>query len=142
MSTYEPNSAVVVLYDSKEYKAIDKKLNGTISSVCNLKKLDSKDTGEVVLSFPPKINIDAIVVIKTDAMTTNDWRNFGGSLTKQWKSRVNNLYFEINNDFNESIYEGAQLALYKFDKYKSKKDTETLAIHIDAVTEVSLHKSV
>ena len=36
MSTYEPNSAVVVLYDSKEYKAIDKKLNGTISSVCNL----------------------------------------------------------------------------------------------------------
>ena len=37
MSTYEPNSAVVVLYDSKEYKAIDKKLNGTISSVCNLK---------------------------------------------------------------------------------------------------------
>ena len=142
MSTYEKNSAVVVLYGSKEFKALDKKSNGTLSSVCTLKKLDTKDTGEVVLSFPSKINLDAIIVAKIDAMTGNDWRNFGGKLAKQWKGRVDNLYFEINNDFNESIYEGAQLALYTFDKYKSKKDTETLTIHIDAVTEVSIHQSV
>ncbi len=142
MSTYEKNSAVVVLYGSKEFKALDKKSNGTLSSVCTLKKLDTKDTGEVVLSFPSKINLDAIIVAKTDAMTSNDWRNFGGKLAKQWKDRVDNLYFEINNDFNESIYEGAQLALYTFDKYKSNKDTETLTIHIEAVTEVSIHQSV
>ena len=142
MSSYEPNSAIVVLYDSKEYKALDKKSGGAVSSVCGLKSLATKDTEEVTISFPSKINVDSITVIKTDAVTGNDWRNFGGKLAKQWKSRVDNLYFEINNDFNESIYEGAQLALYTFDKYKSKKDTETLTIHIDAVTEVSIHKSV
>ena len=142
MSSYEPNSAIVVLYDSKEYKALDKKSGGAVSSVCGLKSLATKDTGEVTISFPSKINVDSITVIKTDAVTGNDWRNFGGKLAKQWKSRVDNLYFEINNDFNESIYEGAQLALYTFDKYKSKKDTETLTIHIDAVTEVSIHQSV
>jgi len=142
MSSYEPNSAIVVLYDSKEYKALDKKSGGAVSSVCGLKSLATKDTGEVTISFPSKINVDSITVIKTDAMTGNDWRNFGGKLAKQWKGRVDNLYFEINNDFNESIYEGAQLALYTFDKYKSKKDTETLTIHIDAVTEVSIHQSV
>ncbi len=142
MSSYEPNSAIVVLYDSKEYKALDKKSGGVVSSVCGLKSLATKDTGEVVISFPSKINVDAIIVVKTDTVTGNDWRNFGGKLVKQWKSRVDNLYFEINNDFNESIYEGAHLALYTFDKYKSKKDTETLTVHIDAVPEVSIHKSV
>jgi leucyl aminopeptidase len=142
MSSYEPNSAIVVLYDSKEYKALDKKSGGALSSVCGLKSLATKDTGEVTISFPSKINVDSITVIKTDASTGNDWRNFGGKLAKQWKGRVDNLHFEINNDFNESIYEGAQLALYTFDKYKSKKDTETLTIHIDAVTEVSIHQSV
>jgi len=45
MSSYEPNSAIVVLYDSKEYKALDKKSGGMVSSVCGLKSLETKDTG-------------------------------------------------------------------------------------------------
>lgn len=85
MSSYEPNSAIVVLYDSKEYKALDKKSGGVVSSVCGLKSLATKDTGEVVISFPSKINVDAIIVVKTDTVTGNDWRNFGGKLVKQWK---------------------------------------------------------
>jgi|TARA_R110001606_G_scaffold347072_1_gene496358 leucyl aminopeptidase len=142
MSSYEPKSAVVVLYDSKEYKSLDKKTGGLLSSICGLKNIDSKDNGEVTITFPSKINVDAITVIKTDAVTTNDWRNFGGKIAKQNKGNVANLYFDINNDYNESIYEGAMLTLYNFEKYKSKKDTDPLNIHIDAVEEVSLHTSI
>jgi leucyl aminopeptidase len=142
MSSYEPNSAIVVLYDSKEYKALDKKSGGMVSSVCGLKSLETKDTGEVTISFPSKINIDSITVIKTNANTPNEWRNFGGKLAKQYKGNVDNLYFEINNDFNESIFEGSQLALYNFEKYKSKKDNDALIVHIDAVREISIHNSI
>jgi leucyl aminopeptidase len=142
MSSYEPNSAIVVLYDSKEYKALDKKSGGSVSSVCGLKSLATKDTGEVTISFPSKINVDSITVIKTNAQTPNEWRNFGGKLATQYKGNVDNLYFEINNDFNESIFEGSQLALYNFEKYKSKKDDNKLTVHIDAVREVSIHNSI
>ena len=62
MSSYEPNSAIVVLYDSKEYKALDKKSGGAVSSVCGLKSLATKDTGEVTISFPSKINVDYLQI--------------------------------------------------------------------------------
>ena len=43
MSSYEPNTAIVVLYDSKEYKALDKKSGGQLSSICGLKGCADKD---------------------------------------------------------------------------------------------------
>ena len=52
MSSYEPNSAVVVLYESKEYKILDKKTSGLLSSICGLKSIDNKDNGEVTITFP------------------------------------------------------------------------------------------
>lgn len=142
MSTYETNSAIVVLYDSKEYKSIDKKTSGQLSSVCGLKGFKDKANAEVTISFPSKVNVDSIVVVKTDITTEQEWRSFGGKYAKMFNGKVDNLYFEIDGA-NESIYEGANLALYSFDKYKTKStDKKTLRVVIDALEDVSIHNSV
>lgn len=142
MSSYEPSTAIVVLYDSKEYKALDKKTGGQLSSVCKLKKFDDVENAEVAVSFPSKVNVDSITVVKTDASTAQQWREFGGKYAKAHKGRVDSLVFEIDGS-NEAIYEGAMLALYTFNKYKTtKKDDKSLTVKIDALTESSIHKSV
>ena len=142
MSTYETNSAIVVLYDSKEYKTIDKKTSGQLSSVCGLKGFKDKANTEVTISFPSKINVDSIVVVKTDITTEQEWRSFGGKYAKMFNGNVDNIYFEIDGA-NEAIYEGANLALYNFDKYKTKiSEKKPLRVVIDALEEESIHESV
>jgi leucyl aminopeptidase len=141
--SYETNSAIVVLYDSKEFKALDKKTSGQLSSVAKMKKFDENETAEVTISFPSKVNVDSITVVKTNATSDQDWRDFGGKYAKAYKGKADNLYFDIDGSHNESIYEGAMLALYTFNKYKTvKKDDANLAVHIDAVEEHSIHESV
>lgn len=140
--TFELNSAVVVLYDTKEFKSLDKKTSGQLSSVCDYKEFKDKDTAEAVVSFPSKLNVDAIVVVKTDAETEQDWRDFGGSWVKKYSGSVRNIYFQINNDFNDCIYEGAMLATYRFSKYKSNSKDEELNVHIDCDKDSSIHDSV
>lgn len=139
--SYDASTGIVVLYDTKELKALDKKTGGQLSSICKLKKFDENDTAEVVVSYPSKINVDSITVVKTDASTSQQWREFGGKYAKLHKGRVENLVFDIDGS-NEAIYEGAMLALYTFDKYKSKKDDTVLNIQIDAVVDASIHESV
>lgn len=141
MSSYKPNTAIVVLYDTKEYTALDKKTAGQLSSVCGLKGFADADATDVLVSFPAKINVDSITVVKSTATTPQQWRNFGGKYAKAHKGKVDNLVFDIDGS-NESIYEGAMLALYDFDKYKSTKNDKPLSIEIDAVVDASIHKSV
>lgn len=132
--SYNVGTGIVVLYDSKEYKSLDKKTGGQLSSVCKLKKFDDEDKVQVVLSYPSKVNVDSITVVKTTASTSQEWREFGGSQAKAHKGKVDNLVFDIDGE-NEAIYEGAMLALYSFNKYKTvKKDDKPLNIEIDAVT--------
>ena len=47
--SYNVGTGIVVLYDSKEYKSLDKKTGGQLSSVCKLKKFDDEDKAQVVL---------------------------------------------------------------------------------------------
>ena len=139
--SYDANTSIVVLYNTKEFKSLDKKAGGQLSSVCKLKKFDETDKVEVTISFPSKVNVDSITVVKTDASTAQQWRDFGGKYAKAHKGRVDNLVFDIDGN-NEDIYEGAMLVLYSFDKYKSKKDDKVLNVQIDAVVDASIHESV
>ena len=113
--SYDVSTGIVVLYDTKEFKSLDKKSGGQLSSVCKLKKFDDEENAQVVISYPSKINVDSITVVKTTASSAQDWREFGGKQAKAHKGKVDNLVFDIDGD-NESIYEGAMLALYSFNK--------------------------
>ncbi|MDA9373998.1 leucyl aminopeptidase [bacterium] len=142
MSSYLPKSAVVVLHNTKEFKALDKKTAGQLSSVCTLNGFAEATTAEVTVSYPSKLNVDSVTVVKTDADSNQDWRNFGGRYAKMHKGKVENLYFDIEGT-NEGIYEGAMLALYTFDKYKTVKRNNTpLNIMIDVIQDASIHNSV
>jgi leucyl aminopeptidase len=140
--SYDTSTGIVVLYDTKEFKSLDKKTSGQLSSVCKLKKFDDNDNASATISFPSKVNVDSITVVKTSASTSQQWREFGGAQAKAHKGKVDNLVFDIDGN-NEEIYEGAMLALYSFNKYKTvKKDDKPLNIQIDAVVDVSIHESV
>ena len=139
---YDTSTGIVVLYDTKEYKSLDKKSGSQLSTACKMKKFDDNNDTSVTISYPSKINVDSITVVKTSATTAQEWREFGGTQAKAHKGNVDNLVFDIDGD-NEQIYEGAMLGLYSFDKYKTvNKDTKTLNVQIDAVVDVSIHDSI
>lgn len=122
MSKYESNSAVVVLHGSKQFKDLDKELKGQLVVAC--KDIAEKDTGEVEVTYTEVAKY--ITVVKTDAESAQDWRDFGGRYYKKYIGKVDNLYFEMkNNDVNE----GAELASYSFIKYKTGEDEPAMDVH-------------
>jgi len=141
--SYESKSAIILLYGSSEFKTLDKKLNGQLDTMCSANSIDSKDTLEVEMTYPSKVNTQAICVIKTDkgATSDNDWRNVGGKYYNKYKEQVEHVYFD--DEMPKEVYDGAMLAKYSFSKYKTK-DTPTYAtIHVDDVDTIeTLHESV
>ena len=127
--SYESKSAIIILYGSSEYKTLDKKLNGQLDTMCQSNGIDSKDTLETEMTYPSKVNTQAICVIKTDKDSDNDWRNIGGKYYSRYKEQVEHVYFD--DEMPKEVYDGAMMAKYSFSKYKTK-DTPTYAsIHVD-----------
>lgn len=115
--------ATVVIYDSKEYKKLDKALNGALSRVSKIEELDTKENAIVDVNYTSD-NFPYVTLVKTNAKTDQEWREFGGKMFTKHKDKEE-IVFDVYTDHNESIYEGAKLASYKFSKYKSDaKDTE------------------
>ena len=139
--SYESKSAIIILYGSSEYKTLDKKLNGQLDTMCQSNGIDSKDTLETEMTYPSKVNTQAICVIKTDKDSDNDWRNVGGKYYNRYKEQVDHVYFD--DEMPKEVYDGAMMAKYSFSKYKTK-DTPTYAtIHVDdSDTIETLYESV
>ena len=139
--SYESKSAIIILYGSSEYKTLDKKLNGQLDIMCQSNGIDSKDTLETEMTYPSKVNTQAICVIKTDKDSDNDWRNVGGKYYNRYKEQVEHVYFD--DEMPKEVYDGAMMARYSFSKYKTK-DTPTYAtIHVDdSDTIETLYESV
>ena len=139
--SYESKSAIIILYGSSEYKTLDKKLNGQLDTMCQSNGIDSKDTLETEMTYPSKVNTQAICVIKTDKDSDNDWRNIGGKYYSRYKEQVEHVYFD--DEMPKEVYDGAMMAKYTFSKYKTK-DTPTYAsIHVDDTDTIAqMHESV
>ena len=139
--SYESKSAIILLYGSSEFKTLDKKLNGQLDTMCAANSIDSKETLEVEMTYPSKVNTQAICVIKTDKNSDNDWRNVGGKYYNRYKEKVEHVYFD--DEMPKEAYDGAMMARYSFSKYKTK-DTPTYAsIHIDDIDTVeTLYESI
>ena len=116
--SYESKSAIIILYGSSEYKTLDKKLNGQLDTMCQANSIDSKDTLETEMTYPSKVNTQAICVIKTDKDSDNDWRNIGGKYYNRYKEQVEHVYFD--DEMPKEVYDGAMMARYSFSKYKTK----------------------
>ena len=139
--TYESNSAIILLYGSPEFKTLDKKLNGQLDSMCIANSIDTKDTIDVEMTYPSKVNTRAICVIKTDKDSDNDWRNIGGKYYSKYKEQVDHIYYD--DDMPKEVYDGAMLARYSFSKYKTKDAPSTADIHVEEIESGEhLHESI
>ena len=139
--SYESKSAIIILYGSSEYKTLDKKLNGQLDTMCQSNSIDSKDNLETEMTYPSKVNTQAICVVKTDKQSNNDWRDIGGKYYSRYKEQVEHVYFD--DEMPKEVYDGAMMARYSFSKYKTK-DTPTYAsIHVDDTDTIAqIHESV
>ena len=139
--TYESNSAIILLYGSPEFKTLDKKLNGQLDSMCIANSIDTKDTIDVEMTYPSKVNTRAICVIKTDKDSDNDWRNIGGKYYSKYKEQVDHIYYD--SDMPKEVYDGAMLARYSFSKYKTKDAPSIANIHVEEIESGEhLHESI
>ena len=93
------------------------------------------------MTYPSKVNTQAICVIKTDKESNNDWRGLGGKYYSRYKEQVEHVYFD--DEMPKEVYDGAMMARYSFSKYKTK-DTPTYAsIHVDDTDTIAqIHESV
>jgi leucyl aminopeptidase len=126
------SSAHITIYGSNAYKTLDKKLSGQLAKAVKSSGLIDKDSGEVEVSYPGKADIDFVTVVKikdTKAMSSQDWRDFGGKHYSRYMTKVSDVYFDIG--INEDVYDGACLAGYTFDRYKSKKRDAVAELHVE-----------
>lgn len=132
--------AAVVHYDSLD--SIDTFFNKTtaakIRSVAQMHELDEKD-GEFELSYE-SVSYDYITVVKSSLKTPQDHRAFGAKYFKKYAGRVDEVVFV---GASNAVYEGAHLANYKFNKYKSTDDSKnTVVSEPEDANYRSLHHSV
>ena len=138
---YEAKSAIIVLYESTEFKVLDKKLNGQLGIMCVSNNIDTEDNIDLEMTYPSKVNTRAICVIKTNKESDNDWRKIGGKYYNKYKEQVDHVYYD--DDMPKEVYDGAMLAKYKFSKYKTKDTDKSAKIHVDDIgTTEMLHESV
>ena len=103
----------ILLHNSKEYKALDKKLNGILSK--STEDLKEKDSTEVT-------QLSALIRIeKRKIISANDARKFGGEMYSEYRRSHDVIHFDVSTKFNDNINEGAELASYEFGKYKTTK---------------------
>ena len=138
---YEAKSAIIVLYDSAEFKVLDKKLNGQLGIMCVSNSIDTEENIDLEMTYPSKVNTRAICVVKTDKESDNDWKNIGGKYYNKYKEKVDHIYYD--DEMPKEVYDGAMLASYKFSKYKTKDIDKSAMIHVDDIDATeTLHKSV
>ena len=137
-------TAYITIHGTTQYKALDKKMSGMLSKAVKASGLEDKDDGEVEVAHPGKADIDYITVVKlkdAKAKTHQDWRDFGGKYFSRYMTRVKDVYFDVG--VSDDIYDGAEMAAYRFDKYKSKKSDELANLHVDTGKNPTLlHNSI
>ena len=139
--TYESKSAIILLYESAEFKKLDKKLTGKLDSMCLASDIESKEEFDAEMTYPPKVNTRAICVVKTDKDSDYDWRDVGGRYYNKYKEQVDHIYYD--DDMPKEVYDGAMLAKYSFSKYKTKDTPSVAEIHVkDYDTVENLHESI
>lgn len=108
------NTVKILLHNSKEYKKLDKELNGILSK--STTEFKEKDSTEVTQYG------DLIRIEKRDIKSAKDAQKFGAEMYSKYKRSYNTIHFDLSTKFNDSIKEGATLASYEFWKYKTTKE--------------------
>ena len=136
-------TATVVLYDTVEYKELNKTLGKKLASIVKAEKYDEEDSFSFDANYLSE-DFPYVTVVKSSAETDQEWRDFGGNMFKKYYGFADTVSFLINTNQVENIYEGFKLASYNFSKYKSDDKTKALDIDIDVnkYSNVVLNESI
>ncbi|MDC1257323.1 leucyl aminopeptidase [bacterium] len=107
--------AIVVLADSKQAKKLG----------ASVKRASADIDKSVDLSFAHD-DYDYITVIADKPKDKHSARELGGNMFKKYKDKASSLQLDDALGFGNDILEGADLAGYTFEKYKSTPDTAKL----------------
>jgi leucyl aminopeptidase len=108
------SKALVVIKDSKQAKALG-----------DIAKRASAQEGNVDISFAHDEYDYITIVEKKPEETGEAWRTLAGEMVGKYKSKVETLNFDTGY-FGDAIIDGAELALYEFNKYKTKPKANKL----------------
>ena len=90
---------------------------------------------DVDVAFANK-DYDYITLINKSPTTPQEARDLGGNMFKKYKSKATEIVFNLPR-LND-VKEGAALASYEFNKYKTKPEENTLQVE-DAGISASVH---
>lgn len=124
--------ALVVVYGSTKYLELDKKFKNKLEEACDRAGLLDKEEGTCKISYLHD-SYDFITIVKTKAATPKDWRELGGTHYKKYAESVDEITFDVgdNDTARANVYEGARLAAYRFNKYKTVKKKKSATITMD-----------
>lgn len=125
--------ATIYFTDSKQLKKL-----GDASVTRAVKNMGDSSSVEVT-----HVNDDgdSVYVVKQDFKTAQDARDFGGKMYSKFSS-CEEIIFETSGQWNNDIYEGAMLASYTFDRYKSSTPKPKATVTIKETATGSIHESV
>ena len=101
------SKALVVIKDSKQAKALG-----------DIAKRASVQQGDVDVSFAHDEYDYITIVEKKPEENGEAWRTLAGKMVGKYKSKVETLNFDTGC-FGDAIVDGAELAMYEFNKYKT-----------------------
>lgn len=116
------STAIVVLTGTKEFKQLNTKSGGQLTRAAE----DLIDHDGVTLAYPNKLDAQYVRIENRKFDNANDARTFGGEMYSLFKNTAETLEFAVTTKFNNDISEGAELAAYRFTKYKSDPKTNKL----------------
>jgi leucyl aminopeptidase len=108
------SKALVVIKDSKQAKALG-----------DIAKRASAQQGDVDVSFAHDEYDYITIVEKKPEENGEAWRTLAGKMVGKYKSKVETLNFDTGY-FGDAIVDGAKLAMYEFNKYKTDPEANKL----------------
>ena len=116
------HSVIVVLNNSTEFKALDKQSGGQLSRAAQ-----GLEAGKsVTVTAPVKIDATHVHIEDAEIKSANDAREFAGRVYGKFKSTADSLDFRFSTEYAIELTEGAELAAYEFNKYKTNPEPNRL----------------
>ena len=114
-NSMKQHNVIAVLNNSREFKALDKQSRGQLS-----RAVDGLKSGEsITVTAPNNVAAQYVHIEDAEIKSSEDARKFAGSVYNHFKGSADSLDFKITTEYALDLSEGAELAAYEFNKYKT-----------------------
>lgn len=109
------HNVIVVLNNSREFKALDKQSKGQLTRATD----GLKESESITVTAPTNIDAQYVHIEYATIDSADAARTFGGSVYNHFRGSADSLDFKITTEYALDLSEGAALAAYEFNRYKT-----------------------